>query len=139
MALAEEAYQRALLLDPYFEPAYINLADLYRASLRDPEGERLLSDALERVPQAASLHFSLGLLQIRQKQLEQALVTLARAVELEPRNQRYRYVYAVALNSAGQRTQALDAVNKGLELMPGNQQLSGFKAQLEASPELSNE
>ncbi|MEH6492680.1 multiheme c-type cytochrome [Halopseudomonas sp.] len=135
LALAEEAYQRALLLDPYFEPAYVNLADLYRASLRDPDGERLLRSAIARVPQAASLHFSLGLLQIRQKQLEQALVALAHAVELEPGNQRYRYVYAVALNSAGQRKQALDVLNKGLELTPDNQQLSGFKAQLEASPE----
>ena len=135
LALAEEAYQRALLLDPYFEPAYVNLADLYRSSLRDPDGERLLSEALERVPQAASLHFSLGLLQVRQKQVSQALLPLGRAVDLQPDNQRYRYVYAVALNSVGQREKALAVIEAGLALTPGNQQLSTLKAQLQASPE----
>lgn len=135
MALAEEAYQRALLLDPYFEPAYINLADLYRASLRDPQGEKLLTDALQLIPQAASLHFSLGLLQVRQKQLQQALSPLSKAMQLQPGNQRYRYVYAVALNSAGQQREALGVVEDGLALAPGNQQLSGLKAQLQANPE----
>lgn len=135
LALAEEAYQRALLLDPYFEPAYVNLADLYRSSLRDPDGERLLSEALERVPQAASLHFSLGLLQVRQKQVSQALLPLGRAVDLQADNQRYRYVYAVALNSVGQREKALAVIEAGLALTPGNQQLTTLKAQLQASPE----
>jgi len=124
-----------LLLDPYFEPAYVNLADLYRSSLRDPDGERLLSEALERVPQAASLHFSLGLLQVRQKQVSQALLPLGRAVDLQPDNQRYRYVYAVALNSVGQREKALAVIEAGLALTPGNQQLTTLKAQLQASPE----
>lgn len=135
LALAEDAYQRALLLDPYFEPAYVNLADLYRGSMRDPDGERLLSEALERIPQAASLHFSLGLLQVRQKQLDKALTPLAEAVALQPDNQRYRYVYAVGLNSVGQRKRALEVIDAGLELTPGNQQLTTLKAQLQASPE----
>ena len=135
LALAEEAYERALLLDPYFEAAYINLADLYRASMRDPDGERLLNSALERIPQAASLHFSLGLLQVRQKQMQQAMEPLARALELQPENQRYRYVFAVALNSAGQREKAFAVINEGLALAPGNQQLTTLKAQLESSSE----
>ncbi len=135
LALAEQAYERALLLDPYFEAAYVNLADLYRASLRDPDGERLLTEALERIPQAAALHFSLGLLEVRQKQLQQAMVPLARALELQPDNQRYRYVFAVALNSAGQRQKAIAVINQGLALAPGNQQLTTLKAQLQSSPE----
>lgn len=135
IALAEESYRQALQLDPYFEAAYINLADLYRSSLRDPEAQRLLATALQRIPQAASVHFSLGLLQVRQKQVEQALAPLGKAVALEPGNQRYRYVFAVALNSVGQRGKALEVIQAGLVLSPGNQQLSGLKAQLQAGQE----
>jgi len=130
LALAEQSYERALLLDPYFEAAYVNLADLYRGSLRDPDGERLLKDGLQRLPKAASLHFSLGLLQVRQKRLAQALEPLADALEFSPTTVRYRYGYAVALNSIGRRKEALDVVDVGLALTPGNQQLGTLKLQL---------
>ena len=130
LALAEQSYERALLLDPYFEAAYVNLADLYRGSLRDPDGERLLKDGLQRLPKAASLHFSLGLLQVRQKRLAQALEPLADALEFSPTTVRYRYGYAVALNSIGRRKEALDVIDVGLALTPGNQQLGTLKLQL---------
>ncbi|WVM88537.1 ammonia-forming cytochrome c nitrite reductase subunit c552 [Halopseudomonas pachastrellae] len=76
--LAEDAYRRAIELDPYFIAAYVNLADLYRASFRDPDAERLLQTGLQQLPEAAPLHFSLGLLKVRSKQMDQALKPCAR-------------------------------------------------------------
>ncbi|WVM93126.1 hypothetical protein ULG90_03170 [Halopseudomonas pachastrellae] len=81
--MAEDAYRRAIELDPYFIAAYVNLADLYRASFRDPDAERLLQTGYNSCPQAAPLHFSLGLLKVRSKQMDQALTALRQAVSLD--------------------------------------------------------
>lgn len=131
IALAEDAYQRALQLDPYFIGAYVNLADIYRASMRDPEAEALLNRGLEKLPEAAPLHFSLGLLKVRSKDMATALVELRRAVMLDPQNTHYRYVFAVALNSAGQGEAAREQIAKGLALSPGNQTLLTLQQQLQ--------
>ena len=131
LALAEDAYRRAIELDPYFIAAYVNLADLYRASFRDPDAERLLQTGLQQVPEAAPLHFSLGLLKVRSKQMDQALTALRQAVLLDPDTSRYRYVLAVALDSAGQRADALAELEKGLQRNPNSQTLLTLRQQLQ--------
>lgn len=131
LALAEDAYRRAIELDPYFIAAYVNLADLYRASFRDPDAERLLQTGLQQLPEAAPLHFSLGLLKVRSKQMDQALTALRQAVALDPDTSRYRYVLAVALDSAGQRADALAELEKGLQRNPNSQTLLTLRQQLQ--------
>jgi predicted Zn-dependent protease len=88
-------------------PAYVNLADLMRAINRDGESEKILRAGIARQPKAAALHHSLGLLQVRQKNLPGALASLKRATELAPENTRYSYVYAVALHSSGNSEAAI--------------------------------
>ena len=53
---AEEALKVALEVNPRFVPAAVNLADLYRATGRDVEGERVLRAAIERDPRSAPAH-----------------------------------------------------------------------------------
>jgi len=60
-AQAEAEINTAIALDPDFVPAYVNLADLYRAMGRDADGERSLREGLDIVPGHASLHDALGL------------------------------------------------------------------------------
>jgi hypothetical protein len=43
----EEELKAAIRLDPFFLRAYVNLADLYRARSRDPDGERILRDGFK--------------------------------------------------------------------------------------------
>ena len=63
----------AIRLDPLFLPAYVNLADLYRASGRDADGERILREGLKVAPNTAMLHYALGLALVRMKHTEDAL------------------------------------------------------------------
>jgi tetratricopeptide (TPR) repeat protein len=112
-AIAE--YRRAIAIDPTFVPAYANLADHYRSRGADGESEKALREGLARNPQAAALHHALGLALVRQKRTAEAQAELAQAVKLAPSDARYAYVYAVALDSAGQARKAkdvLDAANK---------------------------
>jgi Flp pilus assembly protein TadD len=49
----------------------------------------------------------LGLQYVRAKQMPQALSALATAARLQPDNARYGYVYAVALDGAGESARAI--------------------------------
>lgn len=127
---AEAAYREALNLDPNWVPAYVNFADLLRRLSRDPEGEKVLRAGITRLPQAAALYHSLGLLQVREKDMQAALASLQKAAKLAPGEARYSYVYAVALNSVGRTREALAVVDKALKRAPGNRLLDELQAQL---------
>ena len=94
---AEKAYNEALRLQPMFAPAYINYSDFLRSSGRDKKAYELLHAGLEKMPEVASLHYSLGLWYVRNKENDKALEEFKKAVELDENNSRYSYVYAVAL------------------------------------------
>ncbi len=117
---AETAYRAALDLQPTFTQAAVNLADLYRLQGRDAEGEKTLRQALDLDPQNAAAHHALGLLLIRQKRLPEALAALAEAARLGGDNPRYGYVYAVALNSAGQGPKAIQELETVLQRHPND-------------------
>jgi predicted CXXCH cytochrome family protein len=106
-AQAEQDLQAAIALDPLFVPAYVNLADTYRAQGREADVERVLRDGLRQAPKSAVLHHVLGLALVREKRHAQALSELARAAALDPANARYAYVYGVALYSAGRANEGI--------------------------------
>jgi tetratricopeptide (TPR) repeat protein len=105
-AQAEAYFRRAIALDA-FPAAVVNLASLYQHLGEEPRVEKALREGLARSPEDASLHHVLGLALARQQRLPDALAELAKAHQLAPTNLRYRYVYAVALNSAGQAAKAI--------------------------------
>ena len=119
---AEAAYRDALKLQPAFTQAAVNLADLYRIQGRDGDGETILRQALELDPRNATAHHALGLLLIRQKRLPEALSALAEAAHLGEDNPRYGYVYAVALNSTGQESKAVQALETVLVKHPNDRE-----------------
>ena len=63
---AEAEYLAARALDPEFVPTYVMLAQLYAGQSRDAEGERIVREALARMPDDAELHLTLGLNLVRQ-------------------------------------------------------------------------
>jgi tetratricopeptide (TPR) repeat protein len=118
--LAQREFEQAIAIDPSFIPAYINLADLYRTRGLDGQGKHYLETAIEKRPDAGSAHHALGLLYVRQNKLPEALSSLKMAMELEPQNTRYKYVYAVALDSTGQSEQSLEVLKHAHEQRPAD-------------------
>jgi len=118
---AEAEYRTALKLEPGFVRAYVNVADLYRNLGRDADGEKLLRDALRAAPSEPVLHHTLGLLLARQQRYPEAIAALARAARLDPRDARYAYVYAVALDSTGKRREALKVLEANHKRHPADQ------------------
>jgi Flp pilus assembly protein TadD len=109
---SEAEYKTAMRLSPQYAPAAANLADLYRSIGREGDGESVLRAALTASPQDAGLHHALGLTLIRLKRSDEALAEFRRAVELDPRQARFAYVYAVGLHSGSRIDDAL-AILKG--------------------------
>jgi predicted CXXCH cytochrome family protein len=130
---AEAEFRAALRLDPAFVPAYVNLADLYRVTARDADGERTLRTGLERVPDNAALHHALGLALVRLQRMDEALAELKRAAMLDPGDARFAYVYAVALHSAGDAQAAIATLETALAKHPDDpdilQALASFHAE----------
>ena len=58
--------------------------------------------------------------QVRRKNINAALVSLAKAGSLQAENQRYQYVYAVALQSAGKLDEALGVLQAALVRHPAD-------------------
>ncbi|MGD8331813.1 MAG: tetratricopeptide repeat protein, partial [Acidobacteriota bacterium] len=122
-AAAEQSYLTALRLEPMFVPTYINLADLYRTTGRDPEGEELLRRALAIAPDSGAVHYALGLLLVRGDRLDEAVETLRRAARLAPDTPHYAYVYAVAVQTGGDTRGALQILDDALARFPDDREL----------------
>ncbi|HSQ00641.1 MAG TPA: tetratricopeptide repeat protein, partial [Candidatus Dormibacteraeota bacterium] len=119
---AEAAYRRAIDTDPHFLPAYVNLADLYRQLGRDGDGERVLRQGLT-VSQEATLQYALGLLLIREQRREEALTALGAAANAAPEVPRYAYVYALALDNAGRRADAIAVLEAAQRRATGDREI----------------
>src|SRR5450432_2206968 len=117
---AEAEYKAALRLSPQFTGASINLADLYRQTGRETDAEKVLRNAIEISPNDGGLHHALGLSLVRLKRLDDALVELGRAANLDRLNARYAYIYGVALHSAGRLQEAIGYLKESATAHPGN-------------------
>lgn len=118
---AELEYKRGIEINPDYIPAYINLADLYRNQGRDDEGKSMLEGMIRKFPEIAVLRHAYGLILVRLKQTSQALEALGQAVDLEPDNTRFRYVYAIGLQSTGKMKDAIVELKKAHENYPADQ------------------
>lgn len=120
---AEAAYRAAMTLEPDFLPAYLNLADLYRAHGREAEAEASLAAGLALAPGNADLSHALGLLRVRQGRLDEALPLLAQAAQAAPDNLRYAYIHGIALNDSGHPAQAIAELERALARFPNSPEL----------------
>ena len=85
----------------------------------------LLNKAVAHYPASGDAQHSLGLAWIRARDYKAAIVKLKRASELQPDNQRYLYVYLVALDALGETQDALVILSGQENLGPLLQQLQG--------------
>ena len=117
---AEAAYKKSIELEEVFVPAYINLADLYRAQKNEADAYNVLLKAKQAAENNAAVHHALGLLLVRQQKASEAIVELEAAARLMPENYRYIYIYAVALNSTGEPDEAIEQMQIAYDRFPGN-------------------
>jgi len=104
-------------------PAYVNLADLYRAYGRDADAESTLTAGLTKASGDADLTHAMGLLRIRQGRRAEALDLLQQAAEAAPGNARYAFVLGVALHDSGQVAEAITALESALSRFPHDVEL----------------
>ncbi len=116
---AEQYYREAMVLDPSWVPAYLNLADLYRGTGRDKEAEVLFETALKQQQGVAETHHAYGLWLSRHGRSADSLQQLMQAATLSD-SWRYAYVYAIGLNSTGDSTAAVAELEKLQSVGQGN-------------------
>ncbi|MDO7085552.1 multiheme c-type cytochrome [Pseudocolwellia sp. AS88] len=107
---AEKSLVEAIKIDPYFEAAYINLADIYRTQQRTFQVNSVLAKGIKNLPKSAALHYSYGLYFVRQKNMEKAIGLFDEAMMLMPDNSQYAYTYVLALDGMGQSEKALNTL-----------------------------
>lgn len=112
-------YQSAIRLDPLYVPAYHNLA-MHHYDLGNPaEAQRVFADLLERLPDQADTHFSLGILLAESPdRLAEALAHLESAVRLEPDRSQYQYDLGLALAGMDRLDEAVAPLAAACDLQP---------------------
>jgi len=113
---SEQSYLTAIRLNPYFVPAYVNLADLYRMQEREVEVEALLQRALVELPAQPALHYSLGLSFVRQGRMPEAMKELGLAAESSASDPRFALTYALALDAQGNSDEAIEYLQNTIEI-----------------------
>lgn len=104
---ATKSFKKAIEIEPYFEAAYINLADIYRAQQKPFQVNSVLSKGIKNNPTSANLHYSYGLYFVRQKKLSKAISLFKKAMSLMPDNPQYAYTFVLAIDGEGKSQQAL--------------------------------
>lgn len=118
MALAEEAYHRAIYLDPTLANAYTNLGNLmYRSG--NPEDAKILYqkaiDVDENQPEA---HYNLGFIEFETGRLEDAERCFSVAVDLDNTFADAHFNLAITLFRLGQMERAQDHLQNYLQIEP---------------------
>lgn len=114
---AAAALERALRLAPDNLDALAAKVHLLDSQGHTDASRQVLAQALQRHPESAFLQHELGVWLMRHGQHEYALLAFARALELDPDNNDYRYTLAVSLHSLEQ----VDVAQKQLETILARQ------------------
>jgi len=120
---AEKAFQGAIVVEPYFDTGYINLADLYRSQQRSAELASVLVKGMKRLPKSGALKYAYGLQLVRVKQHSKALEFFEQATLVEPQSPQYLYAFILSLDSQGQTTKAIQKLQKRIGNYSDKQQL----------------
>ncbi len=120
---AEAAYREAMARHPWFGPAFVNLADLYRTLGQDKQGEEVLRAALPTALAKADMLYAYGLVLIRNQRYAQATKRLGEAAALRPDNARYSFAYALALQKIGNTRKASTVLMAAHEQHPNNRDI----------------
>ncbi len=120
---AVQSLQQAIIIDPYFFPSYLNLAERYRTHNQPEKEQRILAKGIEKNPNSAALHYAIGMQLIRTKNATDAVRSFEKAKQLEEDNVQYAYLYFLSLDNIGKTKQALQALKTSLRKYTHHNQL----------------
>ncbi len=100
-------YQQAIDRDPYFEPGYINLTELYRREGDIRREQLLYTRGLNALPNSSVLRYSYALYLVRRKNPSGALAQTTFALSNDPTGQRTAYLHLLLLDSLGETEKAV--------------------------------
>ncbi|WOH39453.1 multiheme c-type cytochrome [Thalassotalea fonticola] len=120
---AEKSYLKAISVDPYFDSAYSNLAELYRTQGKTNQVVAVYNKAIKNIPTSALLHYGYGLHFVRQQQLNKAIPLFKKSMALSPQDQQYAYIYALAIDGTGDTVKAIELLRDMVNAYGQNQQL----------------
>lgn len=101
----------------------LNLATQYLEQGKSGQALPLLTEHTVNYPRDASGWFLLGACQHQLNQLQEALLSLERALSIEPRHIQARLAKGVVLSALGRPQEALQVFRKALHLAPNDAQL----------------
>lgn len=119
-----DALKHAIHVDPYFEAAYINLAENYRMQKQAVLENKVLLAGITANPKSATLHYAIGMRDIRAGNKHQAIKAFKQAMDIEPSNPQFAYLYFLALDSVGNTSKALSLLERSIAHYNGNRQLA---------------
>jgi tetratricopeptide (TPR) repeat protein len=117
-AQAEEAYHRAIHMDPTLANAYTNLGNLLYRSGSLMDAKTLYEKAVEVDPDQPEAHYNLGFLDYEEGRLESAGEHFSRAVELDPTFADAHFNVAITLLKLGRTEVARNHLKTYLNLEP---------------------
>ena len=122
-AQAQEAFRRALEIDPASVPALVDYADWLQRRGDETGAGTLLARAVALAPDSAVANAAFGLHLVRDGRRGDALKPLARAAAAPDASARLVYMHAVAQHSLGDGEAALDTLRHGLARWPWDPEL----------------
>ncbi|TKB02430.1 ammonia-forming cytochrome c nitrite reductase subunit c552 [Alteromonas portus] len=133
---AEELLKQGIIVDPYFEASYINLAEFYRAQHKTQLEKQILLNGAENMPKSDLFNYALGMFYIRNQDKPTALTYFKKATALAPDKPQNWYVYALALDSIGETETGVSILKNAIITTPDS---SLIKLGLSLSRKLGDE
>lgn len=108
-------YKGSITVEPYFENAYVNLADVYRRLSDEEMVMSTLQQGVTNQPKSHAIRYSLGLSYMRQDDYKSAAEQIGQAAEMAQHNPQYWYLYGLLLEQTNVK-QADDVLSKSYAL-----------------------
>jgi tetratricopeptide (TPR) repeat protein len=130
---AQQTFERVLQLDANAGVAANNLAWIYLEHGGNTDAAvRLAQTARAAFPQSAEVHDTLGWAYFKKGQLADAVASLRRSYELDPRNSTTLYHLALAYDRHGDRDDARKAMTRYLQVDPSSDRSADLRQRLQS-------